>query len=72
MRMLGIILIVAGALALYFQGIPYKRQEKVIDIGPIKATAEKEEMIPIPPWASGGAIAVGVLMLAFGGNSRRR
>jgi hypothetical protein len=72
MRMLGIVLIIAGALALYFQEIPYKRREKVLDLGPLQATATKEESIPLPPWVGGGAIAVGVLMLAFGGSGGRR
>lgn len=74
MRMLGIVLIVAGALALAYQsqGITYKKREKVIDIGPIQATAEKEETIPLPPWLGGGALAVGVLMVVLGGGGRKR
>jgi hypothetical protein len=35
----GILLVILGALALAYQGISYTRQEKVLDIGPIHATA---------------------------------
>ena len=57
--LIGIVLLVLGALALAYQGINYTRQEKVLDIGPIHATAEKHERIPLPP-------AVGILALAGG------
>jgi hypothetical protein len=72
MRFLGIILIIAGAFALAYQGIPYKKREKLLDLGPIHATAEREETIPLPPWVGGGALAVGVLMVVLGGGGRRR
>ena len=46
--LIGIVLLVLGALALAYQGINYTRQEKVVDIGPLHATAEKHERIPLP------------------------
>ena len=45
---LGILLIVLGALALAYQGFDYTRREKVIDIGPIHATADTQEHVPLP------------------------
>ena len=45
--MIGIALIVLGVVALAYQGITYTTQEKVIDIGPIEATATTEKTIPI-------------------------
>jgi hypothetical protein len=71
MRVLGIILIVAGALALAYQGITFSKREKVLDLGPFQATAEKKETIPIPPWVGGGALAAGVLLVFVGGSRRR-
>ena len=38
---IGIILIVIGILALVYGGITYTEREKVLDLGPIQATAEK-------------------------------
>jgi uncharacterized membrane protein len=68
--LIGIILVVLGALALAYQGINYTRTEKVFDIGPIHATAEKQERIPLPPLLGGLALVGGVVLLVVG--SRRR
>ena len=43
MKIVGIVLIVLGALALAYGGISYTKKEKVVDIGPIEATAEHRE-----------------------------
>jgi len=45
----GILLILLGVIAFSYQGITYTKREKVLDIGPIYATAEKKETIPLPP-----------------------
>jgi len=65
----GILLIVVGVIGLAVGGINYTRREKVIDIGPIQATAEKHERIPLPPVAGGLALAAGVI-LVLAGNKR--
>lgn len=62
----GIVLIVAGALALAYQGISYTREREVVDLGPISATAETRETIPIPPLLGGLAIAAGVVLILVG------
>ena len=65
----GILLIIVGVIGLAVGGINYTRREKVIDIGPIEATAEKHERIPLPPVAGGLALAAGVVLL-IAGNKR--
>lgn len=65
----GILLIVVGVIGLAVGGINYTRREKVIDIGPIEATAERRERIPLPPVAGGLALAAGVVLL-LAGNKR--
>ena len=62
----GIVLVVLGALALAYQGITYTRQEKVIDVGPIHATKDTQEQIPIPPILGGAALAGGIALLIAG------
>jgi hypothetical protein len=52
LMMIGILLIVLGGLALAYQGFNYTHQEKVLDVGPIHATAEKQEHVSIPPPSS--------------------
>jgi hypothetical protein len=61
---IGIILIVFGIVALAYQGITYTTREKVLDIGPIEATAEKEKTIPLSPVVGGLALASGVILVA--------
>jgi uncharacterized membrane protein len=67
--LVGIILIVLGIVALAYQGITYTTREKIVDIGPLQATAEKEKTIPLPPLLGGLALAGGVVLVAVG--SRR-
>jgi len=64
--LVGILLIVLGVIGLAVGGINYTRREKVIDIGPIEATAEKHERIPVSPIAGGLALAAGVVLLVAG------
>ena len=49
MRILGIILICIGLLTLALPYVTFTKQEKVIDIGPLEAVAEKKERIPVSP-----------------------
>ena len=67
--LVGILLIVVGVIGLAVGGINYTHREKVIDIGPIQATTEKHERIPLPPVAGGIALAAGIVLLVAG--SRR-
>ena len=70
MKIAAIVLIVAGILALAYGGFSYTRAKKVIDLGPIQATAKTRESVPIPPLLGGAAIAAGVVMLVM--SSRKR
>ena len=65
-RLLGIVLIILGVVAFAYQGITYTTQEKVLDIGPIKATVEKEKTIPLPPLVGGAALIGGIVLLLAG------
>jgi hypothetical protein len=70
MRITGIILIVLGVIALAYGGISYTKEEKVLDIGPLEATAKTRETIPLPPLLGGLALAGGIVLMIAG--SRRR
>jgi hypothetical protein len=69
MKAIGIVLIVLGLLGLVYQGVTYTTREKIIDIGPIEASADVEKTRSIPPIASGAAVLVGLVLLVAG---RRR
>ncbi len=66
MKIVAIVLIVLGAISLAYGGISYTRREKVLDIGPIQATAERHKTIPLPPVLGGVALAVGIGLLFLG------
>jgi hypothetical protein len=62
----GIILIVLGIAGFAFGGLSFTHKEKVIDLGPIQASADKKESLPIPPVLGAWAIVGGVVLVAVG------
>jgi hypothetical protein len=64
--LVGILLVVLGGLALAYQGFNYTRRERIIDIGPIHATADTQEHVPVPPIVGGLALAAGTILLFMG------
>ena len=64
--LIGIVLIVLGLAALAYQGFTYTTRETVIDIGPIKATADREKTVPLPPILGIVAVAGGVALMIAG------
>jgi hypothetical protein len=66
MTIVGIVLIVAGSLALLYRGIPYTSRDVIVDVGPIKATAETKKTWPIHPVLGGLAIASGAVLIIVG------
>ena len=64
--MIGILLIVLGGLALAYQGFSYTHQAKVLDVGPIHATAEEQKHVSIPPILGGLALVGGIALLVAG------
>lgn len=66
LAVVGVILIAAGAMGLFYRGIPYTSRDVVIDVGPLKATAETNKTWPVPPILGGLAIAGGVMLIIVG------
>lgn len=66
MKIAAILLIVLGVVSLAYQGITYTTREKVIDLGPIEATAKREKTIPLPPIVGAVSLIGGVALLALG------
>ena len=63
---LGIALILLGVVAFAYQGITYTTRENVIDLGPLQATVDKKETIPLPPLVGGLALVGGIALLIVG------
>jgi uncharacterized membrane protein YidH (DUF202 family) len=70
MKLIGVLLIVFGVVALVTGGIRYTTREKVLDIGPVEATTEKHEMIPLSPVLGLASIAGGVALFVAGSRTR--
>jgi len=64
--LLGIILIAVGIAAFAYQGITYTTREKVVDVGPLRMTAEKTRTIPLTPIVGALALAGGIALLVTG------
>ena len=67
--LVGIILIVLGVVSLAYQGITYTTHKKVLDVGPIQATKEEHNTIPLPPIVGGLALVGGIALVAAGGKA---
>ncbi len=68
--LLGIVLIIVGAVALAYQGITYTTREKVLDIGPLEATKKTEKTIPLPPIIGGVVLAAGIVLVVTGARKK--
>ncbi len=64
--LVGLILIVGGALGLVFGGFSYTKDSSAVKIGPVELSMKQKETINIPLWAGVGAIVAGGLLLVFG------
>jgi len=69
-KLVGILLIAVGIIAFAYQGISYKTQENVVDLGPIHVTSEKSHTLPLPPIAGAIALLGGIALLFVDGRKR--
>jgi uncharacterized membrane protein YidH (DUF202 family) len=69
-KLIGVLLIVFGIVALALGGITYTKREKVLDIGPITATTERNKTIPLSPIVGIASVAGGIALLVVGTRSR--
>jgi uncharacterized membrane protein YidH (DUF202 family) len=70
MKLIGVLLIVFGVVALVTGGLRYTTREKVLDIGPVEATTEEDKMIPLSPVVGLASIAAGVALVVVGSRTR--
>ena len=69
-KVIGMLLIGLGLVALVYQGFTYTTREKVVDFGPIQVTSEKTKSIPLPPIIGGIALICGIALMVV--DSRKR
>ena len=69
-KMIAIVLLVAGTLGLIYGGFTYTKDTTVVKMGPLEITAKEQQTVNVPLWLGIGAIAIGGLLLVFGGKGR--
>src|SRR5260221_436123 len=65
LKVVAIVLILAGAAALAFGGFSYTKETHKADIAPIHLSVQEKENVNIPLWAGLGAIVAGVGLLVI-------
>ncbi len=70
-RIVGIVLIVAGALALAYGGFSYTKETHQAKLGPLELSVKEKQQVDVPQWAGLGAIALGVVLLVAGGRGKK-
>lgn len=62
-KMLAIVLIVVGGLALAYGGFTYTKETHQANLGPIEFSVKDRETVSIPVWAGLGVLLAGVALL---------
>jgi hypothetical protein len=68
-KSVGVVLVVLGLVVMIWGGFGFKTREKILDIGPIKATKETTHHLPFAP-IIGGLVFVGGIVVLVSGRSR--
>lgn len=65
-KIVAILLIVAGTLGLVYGGFSYTEEKHVAKLGTLEFSVKDEERVNIPMWASVAGIAAGAALLLLG------
>lgn len=63
MRVLGIVMLVAGLLGIAYGGFSYTKDTTAAKIGPIEIQVKEKEHVNVPLWAGVAVAAVGAVLL---------
>jgi hypothetical protein len=63
LRVVGVVLLVAGLLAVAYGGFSYTKDETAARIGPVEIEVQQKERVNVPLWAGIGTAAVGAVLL---------
>lgn len=65
-KVIAVLLIVLGLVALAYGGITMTTRDKIVDLGPVEITQEEQHRLPLPPIVGGVAVAAGIILLVAG------
>ena len=69
-KIIGILLIIAGTLGLVYRGFNYTKSSHEAMIGPVQLSVKNEGHVDVPMWAGIGAIVLGSVLLLLPGRKR--
>ena len=64
-KIAGILLLIAGALALVYGGFTYTSDTHRADLGPLHMTVKEKDTVNIPVWAGIAALVAGGMLLVL-------
>ncbi len=65
-KMVGIVLIVAGILGLMYGSFSYTKETHEAKLGPIELSVKEKQTVNVPVWAGVGGIVIGAVLLLLG------
>ncbi len=66
LRLVGIVMLVAGLTGLAVGTFQYTQKKDVLKVGPIEVQSKEKETVAIPPLAAGAVAAVGLVLVLAG------
>jgi uncharacterized membrane protein YidH (DUF202 family) len=66
MRMIGIVVLAVGILALAYGGFSYTRETHDVKLGPVEFSVKEKERVNVPLWAGVALAVVGAGILISG------
>jgi hypothetical protein len=65
LKILAVVLILAGILGLVYRSFSYTKESHDAKVGPIELTVKDKETVDVPIWAGVVAIVLGAGLLAY-------
>ena len=69
-KIIGIILIVLGAIGLATGGFSFTKETHEAKVGPLSLSVKEKESINVPQWLGIGAIGLGVVLILVPGGRK--
>lgn len=69
-KMVAIVLMIAGALGLIYGGFSYTRSTQEAKVGPLELTVQDKRQVNVPVWVGVGAIVLGGVLLVLSDRKR--
>lgn len=66
---IGIILIIAGAIALIYGGITYTTNKQLFKVGSVEATTKTQKTVPLSPVLGVALVGGGIVLVIVGAKS---